>query len=78
MASSAGDSPRFTGSERGSRPGQGGAPQADSKERPLKAGFRKWDLELVGCLLPWEEGEEGRILSLCSLKKKKKGAQSAP
>jgi hypothetical protein len=24
-------------------------------------GFRTWDLEAVGCLLPWEEGEEVRI-----------------
>ena len=51
----AGDSPRFTGSERGSPPSQGGAPEAETTH------FKNEDLERAGCLLPWEEGEEVRI-----------------
>jgi len=51
----AGDSPRFTGSERVSPPGQGGAPEAETVKEspPVMAGFEIIeDLEWVGCLLP--------------------------
>ena len=42
------------------------------------AGHWKWDLEAVGCLLPWEEGEEVRICLCGGFSREEKGARSAP
>jgi hypothetical protein len=48
-----GDSPRLKGSERGSPPGQGGAPQAETKKQPASwRALKNGDLEQVGCSLP--------------------------
>src|ERR1700737_2656833 len=49
---SAGDSPRLKWSERGSPPGQGGAPEAETTKQPAVGGLLEdTDLEREGCSL---------------------------
>jgi hypothetical protein len=54
-----------TSTSGGSPPGQGGAPEAETTKKPAgDGGLLKFkDLERVGCLLPWEEGEEAVTIS---------------